>query len=195
MNRLDQQMKFILEADKLKQVFRQSYLSDESRKENDAEHSWHLAVMAYLLQEYADEPVDLSRVMIMVLMHDMVEIYAGDTYAYDTENQSTQRAREEEAAERLYSLLPKDQKETLLAIFREFEEAKTPEARFANTLDNLEPLMLNDAVNGRGWREHQIRYEQVRSRQEKKLVGSKVLKEYAKELVEKNVKKGNILDS
>ena len=129
--RLKKQLEFILEADKSKFIGRQTYLSDGIRKENDAEHSWHLALMTALLSEYAKEKIDVQKTMLMVLIHDIVEIDAGDTYAYDEEGKKTQKAREEAAKERIYSLLPEDQKEELAAIFDEFEESKTPESKFA----------------------------------------------------------------
>ena len=129
--RLKKQLDFILEIDKEKNIFRQTHLSGRGRNENDAEHAWHMAIMAYLLQEYANEPVDVTRVMLMCLIHDVVEIDAGDTYAYDTEGLKTQKAREDAAKERIYSLLPDDQKQALQSIFDEFEQNSTPEARFA----------------------------------------------------------------
>ena len=139
--RLQKQLDFILEIDKEKNIFRQTHLSGHGRNENDAEHAWHMAIMAYLLQEYSNEKIDVARVMLMCLIHDVVEIDAGDTYAYDAEGLKTQKAREEAAKERLYSMLPEDQKADLVAIFDEFEERKTPEAKFARALDNLQPLL------------------------------------------------------
>ena len=126
--RLKKQLDFILEIDKEKNILRQTHLSDHGRRENDAEHAWHMAIMAYLLKEYSNEPIDVAKVMIMCLIHDVVEIDAGDTYAYDAEGLKTQKAREEAAKERIYSLLPDDQKQDLQALFDEFEERKTPEA-------------------------------------------------------------------
>lgn len=123
--RLQKQLEFILEIDKEKNIFRQTHLSGHGRNENDAEHAWHMAIMAYLLQEYSNEKIDAARVMLMCLIHDVVEIDAGDTYAYDAEGLKTQKAREDAAKERLYSMLPEDQKEDLIAIFDEFEERKT----------------------------------------------------------------------
>ena len=137
--RLQKQLDFILEIDKEKNIFRQTHLSGHGRNENDAEHAWHMAIMAYLLQEYSNEKIDVARVMLMCLIHDVVEIDAGDTYAYDAEGLKTQKAREEAAKERLYSMLPEDQKADLTAIFDEFEERKTSEAKFARALDNLQP--------------------------------------------------------
>ena len=155
--RLKKQLDFALEIDKEKNILRQTHLSGHGRNENDAEHAWHMAIMAYLLREYSNEPVDITRVMLMCLIHDVVEIDAGDTYAYDEEGKKTQKAREEAAKERIYSLLPEDQKEELAAIFDEFEESKTPESKFAHAMDNLQPLMLNNSNDGGDWREHGVR--------------------------------------
>ena len=159
--RLKKQLDFILEIDKEKNILRQTHLSDHGRRENDAEHAWHMAIMAYLLKEYSNEPIDVAKVMIMCLIHDVVEIDAGDTYAYDAEGLKTQKAREEAAKERIYSLLPDDQKQDLQALFDEFEERKTPEAKFARALDNLQPLLLNNSNDGGDWREHQVTEAQV----------------------------------
>ena len=137
--RLKKQLEFILEIDKEKNILRQTHLSGHGRRENDAEHAWHMAIMAYLLQEYSNEPVDIAKVMLMCLIHDVVEIDAGDTYAYDEEGLKTQKAREEAAKERIYSLLPEDQKERLTVLFDEFEACETPEAKIAKAMDNLQP--------------------------------------------------------
>ena len=134
-DRLKKQLEFVLEIDKEKNIFRQTHISGHGRNENDAEHAWHMAIMAYLLREYSNEPIDITRVMLMCLVHDVVEIDAGDTYAYDTEGKKTQKAREEAAKERLYSLLPDDQKEELMTIFEEFEAGETSEAKFARAMD------------------------------------------------------------
>lgn len=190
--RLKKQMDFALEIDKEKNILRQTHLSGHGRNENDAEHAWHMAIMAYVLREYANEPVDISRVMLMCLIHDIVEIDAGDTYAYDKEGLKTQKAREEAAKERIYSLLPDDQKHELAAIFDEFEDNETPEARFAHAMDNLQPLMLNDSNDGGDWREHNVTAEQVYGRQSKTRQGSERLFEYIDELLQKNIRKGNI---
>ena len=154
--RLKQQLDFILEIDKEKNILRQTHLSGHGRRENDAEHAWHMAIMAYLLKDYANEPVDIAKVMIMCLIHDIVEIDAGDTYAYDTERLKTQKAREDAAKERIFSLLPEDQKKELTALFDEFENYRTPESKFAHSLDNLQPLLLNNSNGGGDWREHQV---------------------------------------
>lgn len=190
--RLEQQLAFILEIDKEKNIFRQTHLSGHGRNENDAEHAWHMAIMAYLLREYANEPVDIGRVMLMCLIHDVVEIDAGDTYAYDTEALATQKARENAAEERIYALLPTDQGAELRAIFDEFEANQTPEARFAHAMDNLQPLLLNDSNGGEDWREHQVTAEQVYGRQSKTREGSRRLFELVDDLIRRNIRRGNI---
>jgi putative hydrolase of HD superfamily len=190
--RLKKQMEFCLEIDKEKNVFRQTHLSGKGRYENDAEHAWHMAIMAYLLKEYSNEPVDISKVMIMCLIHDIVEIDAGDTYAYDSEGLTTQKAREDAAKERIFSLLPEDQKEELIALFDEFEEYKTPESKFAHAMDNLQPLMLNNSNNGGDWIEHGVSREQVYGRQSKTREGSEKLFELTDRVIKENIEKGNI---
>ena len=146
--RLRKQLDFALEIDKEKNIFRQTHLSGHGRNENDAEHAWHMAIMAWLLREYANEEVDVAKVMLMCLIHDIVEIDAGDTYAYDEENLKTQKAREDAAKERIFSLLPEDQKAELVALFDEFEAYETAEAKFAHSMDNLQPLLLNNSNDG-----------------------------------------------
>ena len=192
-DRLQQQMNFILEIDKEKNIFRQTHLSGHGRNENDAEHAWHMAIMAYLLQEYANEPVDIAHVMLMCLIHDVVEIDAGDTYCYDAAGLQTQKAREDAAKERIYSLLPEDQKEALTAIFDEFEANETPEARFAHAMDNFQPLLLNNSNNGGDWREHKVTAKQVYGRQAKTRPGSETLYEVTDAILQENIKKGNLL--
>ncbi len=192
--RLERQLRFILEVDKSKQVFRQTYLSDGSRKENDAEHSWHLALMCALLGEYANESIDVAKTMVMVLIHDIIEIDAGDTYAYDEAGNATKREREVRGAERIFSLLPEDQAASFRALWEEFEAGETPEAKFALTLDKVQPLLLNDATEGRAWKEHGIRISQVLKRNERTGEGSERLWEHAKGLIEKNAELGRLLD-
>lgn len=192
-NRLDKQLEFALEIDKEKNILRQTYISDGIRRENDAEHSWHMAVMAYLLKEYSNEKIDIARTMIMCLIHDIVEIDAGDTFAYDEEGKKTQEEREQKAADRIFGLLPEDQRDELRAIFEEFEEQKTPEAKFARAMDNIQPLMLNDSTEGISWKEHNITSEQVIRRQQRTLPGSSVLYEKSLSLVKKNKEAGNLL--
>lgn len=193
-NRLKQQMDFILEVDKVKNIFRQTYLADGNRKENDAEHSWHLALMAVLLKEYANEEVDLSRVIPMVLIHDLVEIGAGDTYAYDEVLAATQKERETKAAEEVFGMLPQDQYQWLKGLWEEFEAYETPEAKYAHMLDNSQPLFLNDATDGRSWTEHQVKKSQIYKRNKKTMEGSQVIWEYMQTLIEKHVKKGHVID-
>lgn len=192
-DRLKKQLEFVLEIDKEKNIFRQTHLSNHGRKENDAEHAWHMAIMTCLLQEYSNEPIDLAKTMLMCLIHDIVEIDAGDTYAYDTEGLKTQKKREDAAKERIYSLLPEDQKDKLIALFDEFEENQTPEAKFAHAMDNLQPLLLNDSNDGGDWREHKVTAKQVYGRQSGTKDGSKLLYEFAETLIEKNIKRGKIL--
>ena len=190
--RLKKQLDFALEIDKEKNILRQTHLSGHGRNENDAEHAWHMAIMAYLLREYYNEPVDITRVMLMCLIHDVVEIDAGDTYAYDEEGKKTQKAREEAAKERIYSLLPEDQKEELAAIFDEFEESKTPESKFAHAMDNLQPLMLNNSNDGGDWREHGVSAKQVYGRQSRTKEGSEKLYEVTDQIIKKHREKGNL---
>ena len=190
--RLKKQLDFALEIDQEKNILRQTHLSGHGRNENDAEHAWHMAIMAYLLREYSNEPVDITRVMLMCLIHDVVEIDAGDTYAYDEEGKKTQKAREEAAKERIYSLLPEDQKEELAAIFDEFEESKTPESKFAHAMDNLQPLMLNNSNDGGDWREHGVSAKQVYGRQSRTKEGSEKLYEVTDQIIKKHREKGNL---
>ena len=192
--RLKKQMDFALEIDKEKNIFRQTHLSGYVRNENDAEHAWHMAIMAYLLREYSNEKVDISKVMLMCLIHDIVEIDAGDTYAYDEENKKTQAAREKAAKERIFGMLPKDQAKEFMELFEEFEAFETPEAKFARAMDNLQPLMLNNSNGGRDWREHGVTATQVHGRQDKTALGSKKLFEVIDSIIEENVKRGNIKD-
>lgn len=192
MERLRKQMEFIIEVDKLKDIIRQTNLTNGERKENDAEHSWHLALMAVFLSEYSKEPVDVLQVIKMVLIHDLVEIDAGDTYLYDEAGNGTKAAREQKAAERIFNILPQDQTEELFGLWREFEDRKTPESKFANTLDRIQPVLLNDATEGRAWREHDVCIDQIMSKNEYTSQGSDVLWAYIQEVFEKNMKNGNI---
>lgn len=192
MDRLHRQMEFILEVDKLKKITRQSYLSDGSRKENDAEHSWHLAMMCAVLSEYANEEIDVLKVMTMVLIHDIVEIDAGDTYAYDADGNTTKREREVKAAERIFRLLPDDQAQHMRDLWEEFESSETPEAKFALTLDKVQPVLLNDGSGGKSWTEHQVKESQIRMRNENTHLGSEELWRYGKELIDKNIEHGII---
>lgn len=191
--RLNKQFDFFREIDREKFIGRQTYLTDGERKENDAEHAWHMAIMTVLLSEYANEEIDVLKTVTMLLIHDLVEIDAGDTYAYDDNGKKTQREREEKAARRIFGLLPEDQGERLRALWEEFEAYETPEAKFAHTMDNIQPMMLNDATDGKSWVEHGVLLEQILGRNKKTAEGSKELWEYAYgKLIEPNVKKGKI---
>ncbi len=192
MTRLEKQMQFALEMDKLKYIQRQTYVANASKKENDAEHSWHMALMCLLLSEYANEDVDKLKVMSMVLLHDAVEVDAGDTYAYDEVANATKREREVLAAERIFNMLPEDQAKSFRALWDEFEANESPEAKFAHTLDNIQPIMLNDATDGRSWREHGVKLSQIEKRNQKTAEGSVELWNYVKHLVMKHVELGNI---
>ena len=151
-----------------------------------------MAVMAYLLQEYSNEPVDVARVMLMCLLHDVVEIDAGDTYAYDTDGLKTQKAREDAAKQRIYSLLPDDQKRGLMAVFDEFEADETAEAHFAHAMDNLQPLLLNNSNGGSDWADHDVTAKQVYGRQDRTKEGSEKLYEITEQIIKKHVEKGNL---
>ena len=192
--RLKKQLEFSLEIDKEKNIFRQTHLSGHGRNENDAEHAWHMAIMAFLLKEYSNEEVDISKVMLMCLIHDVVEIDAGDTYAYDEVNLKTQKEREDKAKERIFSMLPDDQKDILISLFDEFEEGKTPEAKFAKAMDNLQPLLLNNSNNGGDWRMHGVNKTQVYGRQGKTAEGSEILFNLTDILIKENIRKGNIIE-
>ena len=191
-DRLKRQLDFSLELDKEKNVFRQTHLSGHGRSENDAEHAWHMAVMAYVLREYSNAPVDIAKVMLMCLIHDVVEIDAGDTYAYDADRNKKQKAREDAAKERIFSLLPDDQRSELIALFDEFEAYETAESKFAHAMDNLQPLMLNHSNDGDDWRRHSVTSEQIYGRQRKTALGSEKLFEVVDDIIKENIGKGNI---
>lgn len=193
--RLEKQFDFIREIDKEKFIGRQTYLSDGKRKENDAEHAWHMAIMVLLLSEYANEEIDVLKTVAMLLIHDIVEIDAGDTYAYDAEANKTKELREKKAAERIYGLLPKEQGEKLKTLWEEFETWETPEAKFAHAMDNLQPMMLNHATEGRSWEEHKVHLSQILKRNSHTAEGSKELWEYAyQSFIKPNIEKGRIID-
>ena len=192
--RLNKQIDFILEADKEKNIIRQTHLSGNGRRENDAEHAWHMAMMVYLLKEYANEEFDVAKAMMMALIHDIVEIDAGDTYAYDPKGLETQKEREEQAAERIFGLLPDDQEEELKSLFEEFEASQTPEARFVRAMDNFQPLLLNNSNDGSDWREHEIGKSQVMKRHINTKSGSNIIWECAKKIIDMHVRNGNIKD-
>ena len=190
--RLSKQLAFALEIDKEKRITRQTHLSEHGRNETDAEHAWHMAIMAYLLREYANEEVDITKVMLMCLIHDIVEIDAGDTYAYDSEGLATQKEREERAKERIFSLLPEDQKNELISLFDEFEAYETPEAKFAHSMDNFQPLILNNSNEGGDWKEHDVTAAKVYGRQSKTRLGSEKIYEITDQLIQENIRKGNL---
>ncbi len=190
--RLSEQLSFALEIDKEKNILRQTHLSGCGRRENDAEHAWHMAIMAYIFREYANEKVDIGKVMLMCLIHDIVEIDAGDTYAYDKESLKTQKIREDAAKERIFSILPDDQKAELCALFDEFEENKTAEAKFAHAMDNLQPIILNNSNGGADWAEHGVTAKEVYGRQTKTRDGSEKLFEVIDGIIKENVKKGSL---
>jgi putative hydrolase of HD superfamily len=193
--RLENQLAFALEIDKEKNILRQTHLSGHGRNENDAEHAWHMAVMAYLLKEYANEEVDISKVMIMCLIHDIVEIEAGDTYAYDEDGLKTQKAREDMAKEHIFSILPDDQKQEMIALFDEFEANQTPESKYAHAMDNLQPLILNNSNGGSDWKRHNVSASQVYKRQNKTKDGSVKLFEVVDNIIKENINKGNIINN
>lgn len=190
-DRLQQQLAFILEVDRLKTILRQTKISDGSRYENDAEHTWHLLLMSIILLEHANNPsLDLLKVMKMLVIHDIVEIDAGDTFAYDEKGNETKRAREIEAADRLFGMLPDDQQQECLALWNEFEERKTDEAKFAATLDRLQPMMLNFQNKGYTWRKHGVTSDRVHERNKRIQDGSHKLWEYAKQIIAEAVENG-----
>ncbi len=201
MDRLKKQIEFLLEADKMKNLYRQTYvINDESRgdsmrefegeqekykrRENDAEHSFHLALFVIMLAEHSKEKIDVLHTVKMVLIHDIVEIDAGDTYCYDQQGYTTKTDRETKAADRLFGLLPDDQKQEYIKLWQEFEERKTPEAKFAAAVDRLQPMLLNATKNGISWQEHEIKYEQVYQRNEHIKEGSEQLWEYIKKILD-----------
>ncbi len=190
-DRLQRQLAFVREVDKLKHIVRRTWLLDGSRLENDAEHSWHLALMAFLLSEYAAEDgVDLLRVLKMVVVHDLVEIDAGDTYAYDSAGRETQAERERRAADRLFALLPPDQASEIRALWEEFDARETAESCYAAALDCLQPMMHNYFTEGRAWREHGVAADQVLARCRPIAEGAPRLWEYAEGLIADAVARG-----
>lgn len=189
--RLLKQIEFIVEIDKIKQVFRQNVVIGTSRNENDAEHSWHLAIMAILLSEYAvAKEIDVLRVVKMVLIHDLVEIDAGDTFCYDEKANEDKEQREQIAAQRLFNILPSDQAKEICELWCEFEELNTPEARFAVCLDRLQPLILNYNTNGHTWKKPGVISTKVLKRNEPLQENTPLLWEYVKEAIEDSIEKG-----
>lgn len=193
--RLKKQFAFCREIDKEKFIKRQTYLTDGVNKENDAEHAWHMAVMTLLLSEYANEEIDVLRTISILLIHDLVEIDAGDTYAYDEEGKKTKQQREEKAAERIFGMLPEDQGKYFRELWEEFEAQETNEAKFARTMDNIQPTMLNAATEGKAWEERGIRLSQILGRNKNTSAGSETLWDYSyHNFIEPNVKRGKIKD-
>ena len=194
LSRLDQQINFLLEIDKLKSVVRKNLLVDRSREENTAEHSWHIAILSAVLEEYSNVSVNLQHVLLMLLVHDIIEIDAGDTYAYDTVGYEDKDERERQAAERLFSLLPEDQSEQFKTLWFEFEEMKTPESCFANAADRLMPLLHNYHSGGGIWQENNIYKSQILQRIAPIKDGSVALWEAATHIVEKAVEDGYVIN-
>lgn len=192
---LQQIVDFCRLIDKEKFVQRRTYLSDGERFENDAEHAWHMAMMALLLSDYSNEKVDQLKVVSILLVHDLVEVYAGDTFAYDIEGMKTQRERELAAADKLFSQLPENLGQKIRSLWDEFEEWETPEAKFAHALDNFQPLLLQNASGGRAWREGERKLSEVLCRNARSAEGSEVLWEYArKHFIQAEIDRGNLID-
>ncbi len=190
--RLCKQMDFIMEIDKLKKIVRQTYISDASRKENDTEHSWSLAMMCLILSEYANEEIDVLKTIKMVLIHDIVEIDAGDTYAHDEIGNATKKDREEKAADRIFNILPEDQAKEMRMLWDEFEASDTKESKFANAIDRVQPISLNDITSGKSWREHEVKKSQIVKRNAPTREGSQTLWEFCQNLIDENIIIGNI---
>lgn len=195
MKRLHRQIQFLREIDRLKEVTRQSFLMSGSRQENSAEHSWHVATMAMILDEYANDDVDVNRVIRMLLLHDVIEIDAGDTYIYDEAGNRDKAAREALAAERIFSLLPDDQAEKYRSLWQEYENQQSAEAKFAASLDRLMPLLHNYFTGGKSWKMHGIKKHQVLNAVSSIRAGSEQLWQYATTLIEDAVDKGFLADS
>jgi putative hydrolase of HD superfamily len=195
-SRLSQQIRFILEVDKLKQILRQTLKIADRQRENDAEHSWHLALMVLVLAEHANRPdLDVLKVLGMVIIHDLVEIDAGDTFVYDEAGMTDKAEREQKAADRIFGLLPDDQEEHFRALWEEFEERESPEARFAAALDRLQPVLQNINTDGHAWKHHGIRHNQVLDRNRHMAEGSEAIWEYARAEIQKAVDRGDLLPS
>ena len=188
--RLQKQIEFVIEIDKLKNIYRQTYVLGEERKENDSEHSWHIALMAFLLAEYSEKTIDVLKTMKMLLIHDIVEIDAGDTYCYDAEGYKTKAEREEKAAQRIFGLLPENRCSELYALWREFEDGSSDEAKFAAVLDRIQPLILNYTKNGISWKEHDVCKEQVAGRYSQTAEASEKLTQLAMNIINDAHEKG-----
>lgn len=194
-DRLERQIRFILEVDKLKNIFRMTKIHDRTRRENDAEHSWHLALMAFLLGEYSKESrIDMLKVIKMCIVHDLVEIDAGDTFCYDTEANLDKPEREQKAAERIFGILPEDQGKELRELWEEFDAMETPEAKFAAAMDRLQPVLMNFHNSGGTWKEHNISKEQVIKRNRRIEDGAPALWDLVSALIDEAVEKGLLRD-
>ncbi|MFP4698387.1 MAG: HD domain-containing protein [Eubacteriales bacterium] len=193
--RLKSQIEFIIEVDKLKNIIRRSHITDGSKLENDAEHSWHLALMAFILSEHASyNDIDVLKVMKMVIIHDLVEIDAGDTYAYDEKGHEDKREREVKAANRIFTILPKDQAEELFDLWEEFEERETKEAKFASVLDRIQPILLNYTADGKSWKENRVSKQMVIARNKHTNEGSKIIWNYIETIIDEATEKGFLID-
>jgi putative hydrolase of HD superfamily len=191
--RLRQQIAFITEVDKLKNIFRQTIVTESRRAENSAEHSWHFALMIIVLAEHSNhQPLDVLRILKMVLIHDLVEIDAGDTFAYDVKNMADQHAREARAATRIFGLLPPDQSAEFRALWDEFEEQRTPEAKFAAACDRFHPMLLNCLTEGHAWQKHGITQDRVLARNAHVAAGSQAIWEYAVQMIDNAVAAGHL---
>ncbi len=193
--RLQKQFAFIHEIDKLKKILRQTLLTDGSRRENDAEHSWHISAMALILSEYSNSDIDVLRVLKMLLIHDLVEIGAGDTFCYDVEANKGKAERERLAAEEVFGLLPSDQARDLIELWEEFERRETPESKFAAALDRLQPVLHNCATEGAAWQKHGVKRAIVEDRNSHIKEGSRVLWEEFSRIIDDAAKKGYLPES
>lgn len=192
-NDLEKQIKFILEIDKMKNVFRRTYICDGSRNENDAEHSWHLAVMAIILKDYFDKDVDLLHVIEMVLIHDLVEVYAGDTYLYDEVGNTDKADREQKAADKLFAMLPENQCKEFMDLWHEFETKETKESKFAGVLDRFQPLLLNYMNKGNTWQQNNIHSEQLIEKQKIILDGPEEIANLFRKIINDAIDKGYLM--
>lgn len=190
MKRFEQQLEFLKVIDGMKQVLRQTMLVDSSRQENDAEHSWHFAVAAMVLSEYASEEIDLFRVLKMALVHDLVEVYAGDTFAYDEKGNQDKDVREQAAADRIFGLLPEDQGQELRSLWEEFDAMETKDALYAACIDRIQPFINNYFTQGHTWRKGRVRPEQVYQRMEPVRRGIPELWSFVEYVIEDGIKKG-----
>ena len=190
-NRLEQQMRFLVEVDKMKSVYRRTILIDKTRRESDAEHSWHFALMAMLLEEYEDpEEVDWARVIRMALVHDLIEIYAGDTFAYDVQGNQDKRQRETEAADKLFALLPEDQAAEIRALWEEFDAMETPDAQYAAAIDRLQPFLNNYLTQGHTWGLGGVKSAQVYERMDPIRVALPEVWPFVDKMIQESIEKG-----